>query len=57
MRWSTTSLPLVPQCTPDLAGSHQNASKLAKQEFEHMLDLSIIRPSSSPWALPLHMVP
>ena len=29
----------------------------AKQEFEHMLDLSIIRPSSSPLALPLHMVP
>ena len=28
-----------------------------KQEFEHMLQLSIIRPSSSAWASPLHMVP
>ena len=29
----------------------------AKQEFEHMLDLGIIRPSLSLWASPLHMVP
>ena len=29
----------------------------AKQEFEHMLNLVIIRPSSSPWESPLHMVP
>ena len=29
----------------------------AKQEFEHMLQLSIIRPSSSAWSSPLHMVP
>ena len=29
----------------------------AKQEFEHMLDLGIICPSSSLWASPLHMVP
>ena len=31
--------------------------KVAKREFEHMLQLGIIRPSSSPWASPLHMVP
>ncbi|BHF81993.1 hypothetical protein SprV_0802512900 [Sparganum proliferum] len=28
-----------------------------KAEFEPMLQLSIIRPSESPWAFPLHMVP
>ena len=30
---------------------------IAKQEFDHMLDLGIIRPSSSCWVSPLHMVP
>ena len=31
--------------------------KIAKAEFQYMLDLSIIRPSNSPWSSPLHMVP
>ncbi|CAH8465108.1 unnamed protein product [Dicrocoelium dendriticum] len=31
--------------------------KAAKAEFEHMLELGIIRPSESQWASPLHMVP
>ncbi|CAH8676919.1 unnamed protein product [Schistosoma rodhaini] len=30
---------------------------VAKAEFEHMMRLGIIRPSSSSWASPLHMVP
>ena len=30
--------------------------KTARQESEHMLELSIIRPSSSSWSTPLHMV-
>ncbi len=30
--------------------------KVARRKFEHMLHLGIIRPSSSPWASPLHMV-
>ena len=30
---------------------------IARQEFEHMLEEGIIRPSSSPWSSPLHMVP
>nr|VZI11626.1 unnamed protein product [Spirometra erinaceieuropaei] len=29
----------------------------AKAEFEHMLQLGIIRPSESPWASSMHMVP
>ena len=31
--------------------------QIARQEFNHMLELGIIRPSSSCWASPLHMVP
>ena len=31
--------------------------KLARHEFEHMLQLGIVRPSSSDWSSPLHMVP
>ena len=31
--------------------------QVARREFEHMLDLGIIRPSSSSWSSPLHMVP
>ncbi|XP_003366955.1 conserved hypothetical protein, partial [Trichinella spiralis] len=31
--------------------------ELARKEFDILLDLSIIRPSSSSWASPLHMVP
>ncbi|CAI2734883.1 unnamed protein product [Schistosoma spindalis] len=31
--------------------------QIAKREFEHMMQLGIIRQSNSPWASPLHMVP
>ena len=31
--------------------------KIARQQFDHMLQLGIIRPSSSDWSSPLHMVP
>ncbi|KAJ8031654.1 hypothetical protein HOLleu_24913 [Holothuria leucospilota] len=31
--------------------------KIAKAEFNHMLELGIIRPSESNWSSPLHMVP
>ena len=31
--------------------------KVARQEFDHMLQLGIIRPSSSAWSSPLHLVP
>ena len=35
----------------------QDRLKIARQEFEHMMELGIVRPSSSNWASPLHMVP
>lgn len=31
--------------------------KVAKQEFEYMVQQGICRPSKSPWSTPLHMVP
>ena len=31
--------------------------QIARQEFDHMLQLGIVRPSSSNWSSPLHMVP
>ena len=36
---------------------HPNRYNIAKAEFDHMLELGIIQPSSSNWASPLHMVP
>lgn len=31
--------------------------KIARQEFEHMIELGIVRPSTSAWSSALHMVP
>ena len=31
--------------------------KIARHEFEHMMELGIVRPSASNWSSPLHMVP
>ena len=49
----TTSPPVV-ACPRRLA---QDRLKAAKAEFDHMLQLGIIRPSASSWSSPLHMVP
>ena len=52
--WCTTSKPLV---LPVFGRLALERLRIAKQEFNHMLQLGIIRPSSSSWASPLHMVP
>nr|VZI43255.1 unnamed protein product [Spirometra erinaceieuropaei] len=36
---------------------HPDKLRIARNEFKHMMNLGIIRPSSSPWASPLHMLP
>ena len=46
-----------PPCSPQPRRLAPERLKVAKDEFQHMLDLGIIRPSSSPWASLLHMVP
>ena len=43
--------------SPALATWAPKKLATVKAEFEHMLQLGIIRPSKSSWATPLHMVP
>lgn len=50
---STTSQPVCSK----FRRLHPDKLKIAKAEFEHMLQLGIIRPSKSPWSSPLHLVP
>lgn len=45
----------LPICRPRRLNSEKH--KIAKTEFEHMLQLGIIEPSSSQVSSPLHMVP
>ena len=49
---NTTSPPVI-VCPRRLAPGR---IKIAREEFEHMLELGIIRPLSSSWSSPLHMV-
>ncbi|BHF62288.1 hypothetical protein SprV_0200527000 [Sparganum proliferum] len=35
---------------------HPEKLRITRNEFEHMMNLGIFRPSSSPWASPLHIV-
>ena len=48
----TTSPPLFARPRPLPPDKY----KAAKEEFDHMLELGICRPSMSPWASPLHVV-
>ena len=50
----TTTGPPVSSRTRRLAPERL---QIARHEFDHMLQLGIIRPSSSTWSSPLHMVP
>ena len=49
----TTGSPVFARARPLFA----EKLRVAKGEFDKMLAMQIIRPSSSPWASPLHMVP
>lgn len=49
----TTGPPV--HCRPRRLGPDK--LRVAREEFEHMLQLGIVRPSSSPWSSALHMVP
>ena len=49
-----TTGPPVSACPCHLAPEQL---KIARKEFDHMLQLGIIPPSSSAWSSPLHMVP
>ena len=49
----TTGSPVFARARPLFA----DKLRVAKEEFDKMLHMQIIRPSSSPWASPLHMVP
>ena len=49
----TTGSPVFARARPLFA----DKLRVAKEEFDKMLDMQIIRPSNSPWASPLHMVP
>ena len=50
----TTTGPPVSSRTRRLAPERL---EIARKEFQHMLELGIIRPSSSSWSSPLHLVP
>lgn len=50
---STTVLPISSRTK----GLSSERLKVVRQEFEHMPELGIIQPSSSPWSSPLHRVP
>ncbi|CAK1603484.1 unnamed protein product [Parnassius mnemosyne] len=50
----TTPGPPV-SCTPRRLAPDR--LKIARQEFQSMLDNGIVRPSESPWSSPLHLVP
>lgn len=46
-----------PPCAQRVRQLRPELLKKAKEEFQIMLDMGIMRPSSSQWASPLHMVP
>ena len=57
MGWSTSYPPKAPLCMQESGGCPPDRLAIAKAEFHNMQALGIIRPSSSPWASPLHMIP
>ncbi len=54
LHYINTNGPSIRCCTRRLA---PECIKIAHQEFDYMLQLGIIRPSSSCWSSPLHIIP
>lgn len=58
--YSTKHVIETTSSTPVFARARQLAPaklEIAKKEFDDLLSMGVIRPSKSPWASPLHMVP
>lgn len=49
----TEGIPVACKCRP----LHGAKLKAAKDEFAKLTDLGVVRPSKSPWASPIHLVP
>ena len=51
----------IPTTGPPVSAKARRLSperlKITRQEFDHMLELGIVRPSAGNWSSPLHMVP
>ena len=57
MHWSTTLTPSGPPVFARARRLFGDKLEVARLEIQRMQEMGIIRPSSSPWSFPLHVVP